>query len=187
VCVCVCVCVCLAVNIAFRDLRCAEVAALVFLTRAVGLPNSCCFSVAVTLVRLPVRSLSSSQLAYYRLHGRPCATYETAHTRLFARGRTETIRCVLLDLSLLSSVCLYLCVCLCLCLCLCVCVSVVCVCHDDVNVAPPLTVRSASSDTLAFAKAMDCPNADRAQREKLFRYCICLSDGAIVLHDAPLS
>ena len=32
------------------------------------------------------------QLAYYRLHNRTCATYETAHTRLFALGRTETIR-----------------------------------------------------------------------------------------------
>ncbi|KAJ1669190.1 Carnitine O-acetyltransferase mitochondrial, partial [Spiromyces aspiralis] len=32
------------------------------------------------------------QLAYYRLHGQPCATYETASTRAFLHGRTETIR-----------------------------------------------------------------------------------------------
>jgi carnitine O-acetyltransferase len=32
------------------------------------------------------------QLAYHRVHGRVAPTYETAHTRLFARGRTETIR-----------------------------------------------------------------------------------------------
>jgi carnitine O-acetyltransferase len=32
------------------------------------------------------------QLAYYRLHGRVTATYETAHTRQFHHGRTETIR-----------------------------------------------------------------------------------------------
>ncbi|KAA0174341.1 hypothetical protein FNF27_04133 [Cafeteria roenbergensis] len=32
------------------------------------------------------------QLAYRRLHGRCVATYETAHTRLFYHGRTETIR-----------------------------------------------------------------------------------------------
>ena len=32
------------------------------------------------------------QLAFRQLHGRGCATYETASTRLFARGRTETIR-----------------------------------------------------------------------------------------------
>ena len=32
------------------------------------------------------------QLAYYRLHGKPCATYETASTRGFLHGRTETIR-----------------------------------------------------------------------------------------------
>lgn len=60
------------------------------------------------------------QLAYYRLHGRPCGTYETSHTRLFAHGRTETIR-------------------------------------------------SASSSTLAFVKAMACPAASNAERAKLFR------------------
>jgi hypothetical protein len=32
------------------------------------------------------------QLAYRRLHGRCVATYETAQTRLFYHGRTETIR-----------------------------------------------------------------------------------------------
>jgi hypothetical protein len=32
------------------------------------------------------------QLAYRRLHGKHVATYETAHTRLFYHGRTETIR-----------------------------------------------------------------------------------------------
>lgn len=63
------------------------------------------------------------QLAYYRLHGRACGTYETAHTRLFARGRTETIR-------------------------------------------------TASSASLAFVKAMDCPAATRASRAKLFREAV---------------
>eukprot|EP01102_Stenamoeba_stenopodia_P022052 TRINITY_DN9060_c0_g1_i2.p1 TRINITY_DN9060_c0_g1~~TRINITY_DN9060_c0_g1_i2.p1 ORF type:complete len:602 (-),score=147.00 TRINITY_DN9060_c0_g1_i2:99-1904(-) len=32
------------------------------------------------------------QLAYFRLHGEPCGTYETGHTRMFYHGRTETIR-----------------------------------------------------------------------------------------------
>lgn len=32
------------------------------------------------------------QLAYYRLFGRPCPTYESAQTRKFKWGRTETIR-----------------------------------------------------------------------------------------------
>jgi carnitine O-acetyltransferase len=32
------------------------------------------------------------QLAYYRTHGEPCATYETASTRGFLHGRTETVR-----------------------------------------------------------------------------------------------
>lgn len=32
------------------------------------------------------------QLSYYRLHGRPAPTYETASTRQFYHGRTETIR-----------------------------------------------------------------------------------------------
>ncbi|KAJ1644642.1 hypothetical protein IWQ61_010397 [Dispira simplex] len=32
------------------------------------------------------------QLAYYRLHGKPCPTYETASTRAFLHGRTETVR-----------------------------------------------------------------------------------------------
>lgn len=32
------------------------------------------------------------QLAYHKTHGRSTATYETASTRLFARGRTEVIR-----------------------------------------------------------------------------------------------
>ncbi|XP_046397600.1 peroxisomal carnitine O-octanoyltransferase [Ischnura elegans] len=32
------------------------------------------------------------QLAYYRLHGRPAPTYETATTRSFYNGRTETVR-----------------------------------------------------------------------------------------------
>lgn len=32
------------------------------------------------------------QLAYWRLHGKAVATYETAHTRLFYHGRTETTR-----------------------------------------------------------------------------------------------
>ena len=32
------------------------------------------------------------QLAYMRLHGRPGPTYETASTRRFFKGRTETLR-----------------------------------------------------------------------------------------------
>jgi hypothetical protein len=32
------------------------------------------------------------QLAFYRQHGRPCPTYESASTRLFLHGRTETVR-----------------------------------------------------------------------------------------------
>lgn len=32
------------------------------------------------------------QLAYRRLHGKGTPTYETASTRLFLHGRTETIR-----------------------------------------------------------------------------------------------
>ncbi|KAJ1968405.1 Carnitine O-acetyltransferase mitochondrial, partial [Dimargaris xerosporica] len=32
------------------------------------------------------------QLAYYRLHRAPCPTYETAGTRAFLHGRTETVR-----------------------------------------------------------------------------------------------
>jgi carnitine O-acetyltransferase len=32
------------------------------------------------------------QLAFYRIHGRPCPTYESASTRLFLHGRTETVR-----------------------------------------------------------------------------------------------
>lgn len=32
------------------------------------------------------------QLAYYRDQGKPCATYESASTRMFKLGRTDTIR-----------------------------------------------------------------------------------------------
>ncbi|KAA0203613.1 hypothetical protein HAZT_HAZT010619, partial [Hyalella azteca] len=32
------------------------------------------------------------QLAFYRVHGEPAAHYESASTRMFAGGRTETIR-----------------------------------------------------------------------------------------------
>lgn len=32
------------------------------------------------------------QLAYHKTHDEPTATYETASTRLFARGRTDVIR-----------------------------------------------------------------------------------------------
>lgn len=32
------------------------------------------------------------QLAYFRMHGKACATYETASTRRFHHGRTETCR-----------------------------------------------------------------------------------------------
>lgn len=32
------------------------------------------------------------QLAFYKMYGRPCATYEAAQTRKFKLGRTETIR-----------------------------------------------------------------------------------------------
>ncbi|KAL8597550.1 hypothetical protein ACOMHN_033421 [Nucella lapillus] len=37
------------------------------------------------------------QLTFYRLHKRPCATYETASLRRFQLGRTETIRSCSLD------------------------------------------------------------------------------------------
>jgi carnitine O-acetyltransferase len=32
------------------------------------------------------------QLAYFRIYKNPCATYESASTRQFLHGRTETIR-----------------------------------------------------------------------------------------------
>lgn len=32
------------------------------------------------------------QLAYYRYYGKPCPTYESASTRKFIAGRTETVR-----------------------------------------------------------------------------------------------
>lgn len=32
------------------------------------------------------------QLAFYRIHSEPGATYESAATRMFLHGRTETIR-----------------------------------------------------------------------------------------------
>lgn len=32
------------------------------------------------------------QLAYYRIYKKPCPTYESASTRQFLHGRTETIR-----------------------------------------------------------------------------------------------
>lgn len=37
------------------------------------------------------------QLAYYRQHGQPCATYESASTRMFKLGRTETVRSCSVD------------------------------------------------------------------------------------------
>jgi len=37
------------------------------------------------------------QLAYYRQHGEPCATYESASTRMFRLGRTETVRSCSVD------------------------------------------------------------------------------------------
>lgn len=37
------------------------------------------------------------QLAYYRMFGEPCATYESAQTRKFKLGRTETIRSASVD------------------------------------------------------------------------------------------
>nr|CAG8564833.1 11735_t:CDS:10 [Entrophospora candida] len=37
------------------------------------------------------------QLAYYRHYGEPCATYESASTRAFLLGRTETVRSCSLD------------------------------------------------------------------------------------------
>jgi hypothetical protein len=65
------------------------------------------------------------QLAWYKTRGEFTATYETALTRMFARGRTETIRTLTVDSrawvlsmvdratsvrSLFSSFLLYLCV-----------------------------------------------------------------------------
>ncbi|CAG8525256.1 16622_t:CDS:2, partial [Acaulospora colombiana] len=37
------------------------------------------------------------QLAYYRLYGEPCPTYESASTRKFLHGRTETVRTCSVD------------------------------------------------------------------------------------------
>jgi len=37
------------------------------------------------------------QLAYFQMYGQPTATYETAHTRMFYHGRTETIRSCSID------------------------------------------------------------------------------------------
>jgi hypothetical protein len=40
-------------------------------------------------------NIQAIQLAYYKVHGLtngPVATYESAHSRLFFHGRTETIR-----------------------------------------------------------------------------------------------
>lgn len=37
------------------------------------------------------------QLAYFRMFGKPCATYESAQTRKFKLGRTETIRSASVD------------------------------------------------------------------------------------------
>ena len=37
------------------------------------------------------------QLAYYRIHQQPCPTYESASTRQFLHGRTETIRSCSVD------------------------------------------------------------------------------------------
>lgn len=37
------------------------------------------------------------QLAWYKTRGEFTATYETALTRMFARGRTETIRTLTVD------------------------------------------------------------------------------------------
>ncbi|CAJ0912523.1 2371_t:CDS:2, partial [Entrophospora sp. SA101] len=37
------------------------------------------------------------QLAYYRHYGEPCATYESASTRAFLLGRTETVRSCSVD------------------------------------------------------------------------------------------
>ena len=37
------------------------------------------------------------QLAYYRQYGKPCPTYESASTRKFLTGRTETVRSCSVD------------------------------------------------------------------------------------------
>ncbi len=37
------------------------------------------------------------QLAYYRQYGEPCPTYESASTRGFLHGRTETVRSCSVD------------------------------------------------------------------------------------------
>lgn len=37
------------------------------------------------------------QLAYYRRQGGPCPTYESASTRGFLHGRTETVRSCSID------------------------------------------------------------------------------------------
>eukprot|EP00050_Salpingoeca_kvevrii_P014973 m.42369 g.42369 ORF g.42369 m.42369 type:complete len:621 (-) comp6090_c0_seq2:3152-5014(-) len=47
--------------------------------KRLGLSPDACFQVVL-------------QLAYHKMHGIPCATYETGQTRIFWGGRTETIR-----------------------------------------------------------------------------------------------
>lgn len=49
---------------------------------------------AIRKAKLPPDTLvqMALQLTFYRLHGRVAVTYETAHTRQFYHGRTETIR-----------------------------------------------------------------------------------------------
>jgi hypothetical protein len=47
------------------------------------------------VTHLRVWSQMAIQLAHWRVHGEAVATYETAHTRLFYHGRTETSMCPL--------------------------------------------------------------------------------------------
>lgn len=63
------------------------------------------------------------QLAYYRIYGQACATYESASLRMFHLGRTDTIR-------------------------------------------------SASTDSLAFVKGMDDPKVPEQQRVELLRKAV---------------
>jgi len=50
------------------------------------------FGDVYTLLMSNYISQVAMQLAFYRDQGHPCATYESASTRMFQLGRTDTIR-----------------------------------------------------------------------------------------------
>ena|ERR1700722_16671520 len=71
---------------------------------SVSVPSHTSLSHLTHTPLLPIAKLSPDayiqmalQLAWYRSRGEFTATYETALTRMFARGRTETIRTLTVD------------------------------------------------------------------------------------------